>query len=167
MRRARDSGPFPWRHWTKWLVVADTDSRAILAQSARQGPINDCALLPAVVHQAGQTVPIGRVLADSEFDSECNHRFIRQVVGADSVIPAKRGKSTWKVRGVRALMRSEFPRHLYSRRAHVENVFSVAKRKLSARAPGRSVQTQRMQALLLGLAYNLYRLRPSLQLCIS
>ena len=163
VRRARDSGPFPWRHWTKWLVVADTDSRTILAQSARQGPINDCALLPAVVDRARALVPIGRVLADSEFDSERNHRFIREVVGADSVIPAKRGKPSWKVNGVRASMRAQFPQHLYGRRAHVENVFSVAKRKLSTRAPGRSVRTQRIQALLLGLTYNLYRLRPSLQ----
>jgi hypothetical protein len=57
-------------------------------------------------------------------------------------------------------MRAAFPRQLYRRRALVESVFSAVKRKLSARAPGRSLQMQRMQALLLGLAYNLYRLRP-------
>ena len=36
--------------------------------------------------------------------------------------------------------------------------FSVVKRKLSARAPGRSLAAQTKQALVLGLAYNLYRL---------
>jgi hypothetical protein len=35
----------------------------------------------------------------------------------------------------------------------------VVKRKLSARAPGRRLSSQIRQALLLGLAYNLYRLR--------
>jgi len=35
----------------------------------------------------------------------------------------------------------------------------VVKRKLSARAPGRSLATQIRQALLLSLIYNLYRLR--------
>jgi len=40
----------------------------------------------------------------------------------------------------------------------VESVFSAAKRKLSARAPGRSLETQRLQALLLGVAYDVYRL---------
>jgi len=35
----------------------------------------------------------------------------------------------------------------------------VVKRKLSSRAPGRSLAIQIRQALLLGLAYNLYRLR--------
>jgi len=41
------------------------------------------------------------VLADAEFDSERNHTYIRQRLGAQSVIPAKRGKKTWRVRGVR------------------------------------------------------------------
>jgi hypothetical protein len=41
-----------------------------------------------------------------------------------------------------------------------ERLFSAVKRKLWARAPGRSLETQRVQVLLLGLAYNLYRLKP-------
>ena len=60
--------------------------------------------------------------------------------------------------GVRAEMRQDFPRRQYARRALVETVFSTVKRKLSARAPGRSLFMQLRQALLLGLAYNLYRL---------
>ncbi len=60
----------------------------------------------------------------------------------------------------RAKMRAAFPRQLYRRGALAESVFSAVKRKLSARAPGRSLEMQRMQALVVGLAYNLYRLRP-------
>ena len=57
-------------------------------------------------------------------------------------------------------MRAAFPAKAYRQRVHAETVFSAIKRKLSARAPGRSLITQRKQALLLGLAYNLYRLWP-------
>jgi Transposase DDE domain len=99
------------------------------------------------------------VLADAEFDSERNHTYIRQQLGAQSVIPAKRGKKTWRVHGVRAEMRRSFPRWLYRRRALIESLFSSVKRKLSARAPGRSLHMQVRQALLLGLSFNLYRLR--------
>ena len=56
-------------------------------------------------------------------------------------------------------MRRAFPRRQYARRALVETVFSTVKRKLSARAPGRSLFMQTRQALPLGLPYNLYRLR--------
>jgi len=61
---------------------------------------------------------------------------------------------------VRAQMRVAFPSERYRQRVHAETVFSAIKRKLSAKAPGRSLTTQRKQALLLGLAYNIYKLWP-------
>ena len=151
--------PLPWRHWLKWLAVVDVDRQVILAQGARQAPWNDCASLPALVSQAHQHTPVGRVLADAEFDSERNHIFVRQQLHGESIIPAKRGKKTWKIHGVRAEMRAHFPRKKYCRRSLIESVFSAVKRKLSCRAPGRSLLTQQRQALLLGLTFNLYRLR--------
>ena len=111
-----------------------------------------------MVQTAAQDTRIGLVLADAEFDSERNHTYIRQQRGARSVIPAKRGKKTWRVHGVRAQMRRAFPRETHRRRALNESVFSSVKRKLSARAPGRALSMQIRQALLLGLAYNIYRL---------
>jgi IS5 family transposase len=155
--------PLPWRHWLKWLTVVDVDRQLLLSQTARTGPWNDCANLPALVEAANQVVPIGLVLADAEFDSERNHTYIRQQIRARSIIPAKRGKKTWRIHGVRAEMRQNFPRRQYGRRSLVETVFSTVKRKLSARAPSRSLFTQLRQALLLGLAYNLYRLQSSAQ----
>lgn len=146
------------RHWLKWLVVVDVDRQLVVAQTAHRGPWNDCARLPALVASADQVVRVGLVLADAEFDSERNHRFVREQLGADSVIPARRGKASWTIHGIRAAMRTHFPRHRYRRRNLIETVFSVVKRKLSARAPGRMLETQARQALLLGLAYNVYRL---------
>ena len=161
VRRMHHHGqkPRPWRHWLKWVVVADLDGKFLLSQIARRGPWNDCANLPAVIETASQQTRIGLVLAHAEFDSERNHPYIRKKLGAQSVIPAKRGKKTWRVHGGRAEMRRAFPSRLYRRRALIESVFSSVKRKLSARAPGRSLRTQMRQALLLGLSFNLYRLR--------
>jgi hypothetical protein len=161
VRRLHHHGqkPLPWRHWLKWLIVADLDQQLLLSQSARRGPWNDCGSLRGLVRTASHQTRIGLVLADAEFDSERNHTYIRRRLGAHSVIPAKRGKKTWRVRGVRAEMRRAFPRRLYRRRALIETVFSSVKRKLSARAPGRSLRMQTRQALLLGLSFNLYRLK--------
>ena len=161
VRRLHHHGqkPLPWRHWLKWVIGADLDQQFLLSQRARRGPWNDCANLPVGVEIAAQQTRIGLVLADAEFDSERNHTYIRMQLGAHRVIPAKRGKKTWRVRGVRAEMRRAFPSRLYRRRARMETVFSSVKRKLSARAPGRSLSMQVRQALLLGLSFNLYRLR--------
>ena len=148
----------PWRHWCKWTIVIDVLRRCVLAQAARQGPYNDCATLRPLISAAQEVTPVGLVLADAEFDSERNHLHVREVIGAYSVIPAKRGKTDWKIKGVRAQMRRRFPRRRYNQRAQVESVFSAVKRKLSAKVPGRSAETQRTQAMLLGLAYNIYLL---------
>jgi hypothetical protein len=159
INRRTDRGEgLPWRHWCKWTVVVDVLRRCVLAQAARQGPYNDCATLRPLVSAAHEVTPVGLVLADAEFDSERNHLHVREVIGAGSVIPAKRGKADWKIKGVRAQMRRRFPRRKYSQRAQVESVFSAVKRKLSAKAPGRSSETQRRQAMLLGVAYNIYLL---------
>ena len=158
-RREQHGGaPMPWRYWLKWLLAVDTRLRLILAQKAHQGPINDCANLRPLLDEVVQASSIDAVLADAEFDSERNHRHIREQLGAQSIIPAKRGKPSWKLHGVRAQMRAAFPAERYRQRVHAETVFSAIKRKLSAKAPGRSLATQRKQALLLGLAYNIYRL---------
>jgi hypothetical protein len=63
--------------------------------------------------QARHRTAIACVLADAELDSERNHRFIRQDLGATSMIPAKRGNVTWHLHGIRAQMRADFPRFLY------------------------------------------------------
>ena len=118
--------------------------------------VDDSCRRPApLVSAAHEDTPVGLVLADAEFDSERNHRHVRDVIGADSVIPAKRGKADWKVKGVRAQMRRRFPRRRYSRRVQVESVFSAVKRKLSSKAPGRSAETQRRQAMLLSSSLTL------------
>jgi hypothetical protein len=160
VHRRRDQPPgSTWRHWVKWIVAVDVVRQLLLAQIAKRGPTNDSATLRPLVDQARQVQPLGMVLADGEFDSERNHQHVR-ALGARSIIPATRGKPTWQVQGIRAQMRRRFPRKLYRQRALIESVFSAVKRKLSMKAPGRTLETQRLQALLLGLTFNLYRLRP-------
>ena len=150
-------GPRPRRPWLKWLIVVDVRQQILLAQRARQGPGCDARALPGLLDVAARGAPIGVVLADAEFDSEANHQHIRQRLGAKSIIPARR-------RGIpngaiRYQMFRAFPKNPYRQRSKIESVFSAVKRKLSSRAPGRSLTTQVRQALLLGLAYNIYRLR--------
>ncbi len=57
-----------------------------------------------------------------------------------------------------AEVRRVFPQRIY-RRALIESLLVAAKRKLSARAPGRSLRMPVCRARLLGLSFNLYRLK--------
>jgi hypothetical protein len=157
-RSGPEGGGLPWRYWLKWIVAVDVRRQLLLSQVAQQGPTNSSATLRPLVDAAHMIAPVDLVLADGEFDSEWNHRHVREQLKAHSIIPAKRGKATWKIQGVRAQMRAEFPQEQYGQRALVESVFSRIKRKLSNKAPGRTSLMQSGQALLLGVAYNLYRL---------
>src|SRR6266851_34153 len=151
-------GKTRYKHYLKWLVIADVHRQILLAQRARQGPWIDTRALPGLVDAAAQHVPLRLVLADAEFDSEANHQHIRQRWGAQSIIPAQPRRGIPK--GVlRRKMHEKFPQKRYGQRAKIETIFSVVKRKLSSRAPGRRLSSQIRQALLLGLTYNLYRLR--------
>jgi DDE family transposase/transposase-like protein DUF772 len=151
-------GKTHYKHYLKWLVVADVHHQILLAQRARQGPWIDTRALPGLVDQAAQRVPLGLVLADAEFDSEANHQHIRQRWRAQSIIPAQPRRGIPQG-ALRRKMHRRFPQKRYGQRAKIETIFSVVKRKLSSRAPGRSLTSQIRQALLLGLTYNLYRLR--------
>jgi hypothetical protein len=151
-------GKTRYKHFLKWLIVVDVDRQIILAQRARQGPWCDTRALPGLVDAASRNMPIGVVLADAEFDSEANHRHVRGTLRAHSVIPPNPRRGIPEAE-FRHQMHRAFPRQLYGPRAKIETVFSVIKRKLSAKAPGRSLPVQMRQALLLGLAFNLYRLR--------
>ena len=151
-------GKTRYKHYLKWLVIADVHRQILLAQRARQGPWIDTRALPGLVDAAAQHVPLRLVLADAEFDSEANHQHIRQRWGAQSIIPAQPRRGIPK--GIlRRKMHEKFPQKRYGQRAKIETIFSVVKRKLSSRAPGRRLSSQIRQALLLGLTYNLYRLR--------
>jgi hypothetical protein len=114
------------QHWPKWVVAVAVLRRVVLGQLAYAGPANASSTLRPVVELARQTGVIGLVLADAEFDSERNHRYIRDQLGADSIIPTKRGKPTWQLHGMRAQMRANFPTARYRQRALVESVFSAA-----------------------------------------
>ena len=96
VRRTQNRGgePMLWRKWLKWLIVVDTDRQMVLAQEACSGPYDGSAMLRPLVDAAHAVTPLGVVLADAEFDSEHNHRHVRERLAATSVIPARRGKAT-------------------------------------------------------------------------
>ena len=72
--------------------MVDTDRQIVLAQEACSGLYNGSAMLRPLVDAAHEVTPLGVVLLDAEFDSEHNHRHVRDQLAAASVIPDKRGR---------------------------------------------------------------------------
>jgi hypothetical protein len=100
VRRLREMGQEKGRRaWLKYSLLVEVKRRAILAQRAGLGPCSDIPELPPLVASGARVARLGVVVADAGFDSEENHRFVREVIGALSVIPARRGRPMREPRG--------------------------------------------------------------------
>jgi hypothetical protein len=88
--------------WPKWVAAVGVLRCVVLGQLADAGPAHASSTVRPVVDLARQTGIMGLVVADAEFDSERNHDHIRNHLAANSSIPAKRGKSSWQLHGIRA-----------------------------------------------------------------
>jgi hypothetical protein len=158
------------RGWLKWAPALWVEPRLLLAQRVRPGPAGDFGDLVPLATAAHAVLPFERLVADAGYDSEANHRFCREDLGVDSLIPAKKRRSVRVVattpcrrETVRRLgdpgeAGDEEARRAYRQRWKAETVMSVAKRRWGEALSARLDATQEAQALFRGVVYNLNRL---------
>jgi hypothetical protein len=89
---------YPRRHWLQWTVAVNSGRRLVVAQVARHGLYNAGATPRPLLDAASPRLPVGVVLSNAACDRERHHQDIRHHIGADRVIPAKRGKADWHMR---------------------------------------------------------------------
>ncbi len=163
-RAKRDRGQ---RGWLKWAIACWVEPQMLLAQRVRPGPCGDFADLVPLATAARTVLPFDQVIADAGYDSEANHRYCEDVLGVQSLIPARARRSRTLIaktfhrqRMVRLLDTPGNPvsQAQYRQRWKIETVMSVVKRKWGEGLTTRHPVMQDRQALLRGLVYNLHRL---------
>jgi hypothetical protein len=163
-RAKRDRGQ---RGWLKWAFAMWVGPQMLLAQRVRPGPCGDFSDLVPLASAAAGVMAFDQLVADAGYDSEANHRFCRERLGVDSLIPAKKRRSAKVI--ATTPYRREMCRRLgelgepadraaYGQRWKVETVMSVVKRRCGEALTARLEPTQRAQALLRGVGYNVQRL---------
>ena len=157
-RTERDRGQ---RGWLKWALALWTGPQVLLAQRVRPGPCGDFPDLVPLATAAQAVLAFDRLVADAGYDSEANHRFCRERLGVDSLIPAKKRRSAIVL--ATTLLRQEMlhrlargdgdpeARRAYRQRWKAETVVSVTKRRWGDAMSARLEATQRLQALLRGV----------------
>ena len=156
------------RGWLKWALAMSVEPRLLLAQRVRPGPAGDFGDLVPLAGAAHAALPFERLVADAGYDSEANHRFCREQLRVDSLIPAKKRRSVrvvattpYRQETVRRLGEpggDGEARRAYRQRWKAETVVSVVKRRWGEALSARLDPTQAAQALLRGVVYNLNRL---------
>lgn len=154
------------RLWTKLTIVCDTASHFLTAATVSLGPANDSPQFRPAMAQAALGVRWDRVLADAAFDSEENHRYGREGLGARStVIPLNRrnGGRKWPQTRYRRQMVKRFrkkPRgsrykRVYGQRWQAESVFSRHKRLLGSALRGKSDASRERECYLRVLTHDI------------
>jgi hypothetical protein len=148
-----------WRSYTRSIVAVDAGTLCIAAQHANcsVGQNGENSLFMPLVNRASKSLCIDAVVADKAYDTEVNHEFVHQCIGARCLIPIKHCK-TGTVNGhYRRKLVKRFNQRLYHRRSMVETVFSVMKRKFGSSVNSRLQPMQNKEAALLAIVYNVYR----------
>ena len=165
-RRLRDGNRrYRKRKFPKLTIVCHTQSHLIAAALATVGPSYDVNLFEPAMLAASWNLQIDRVLADSGYDSEPNHRIARQDLGIrSSVIKLnRRGRFRKASGGRRRMPKGTYRRQMarrfhgrrYRQRAQAESVISRIKRRLGAALRGRTNAARQRESDLRVFTHNL------------
>ncbi len=133
----------------------------ILAAVPGRGPTPDHPHLVEVMLAATSRRSIDTVLADSGYDAEWVHAFLRDELQIRSIIPPTAGRPTMKLPSgrYRRWMHFYFQRpkdhRTYGQRWQVETVMSMMKRRLGETVAARSHRRQCRAMLLKVIAHNI------------
>lgn len=144
--------------YVKNSIIADVKRQVVLASKPRKDKGHDTLDFVPLMRRTASAFEISTVIADKGYDSEANHEFVRNVIGAYSVIPVRRG---WKNGRVNGRFRTEMARRrdkeTYKKRQGIETVFSVMKAIFGDTVYSRSTRQQKKELKAVCIAYNLYR----------
>jgi len=160
--KRRSTKESPWkkmtyRRYPKLGIVADVTNHFILAFRSGKGPCPDVNEFEGLIRQAAARVKLKTVLADAGYDSESNHRFGREEMSLRTIIPPKHGRPTEKpARGrYRRLMQIRFDQETYRKRAQVETVMSMIKRRQGSFCKGKTYWSRCRELHLMALTHNI------------
>ena len=156
---------FRRRRWPKLTLVGDAATHLIGGVVVTWGPSQDSPQFPAAVRQAAEQAHWDRIIADTGYDGEHNHRLCREELGIRStVIPLNRRRTRrWPKTRYRRQMKRRFFRQVYRQRWQIESLISRHKRRLGSALRSRTWPTQQQECLLRVLTHNLMIVRSLLR----
>ncbi|MBX3419162.1 MAG: transposase [Pirellulaceae bacterium] len=159
-RRSRQENPWKtvvYHRYPKLAIVCKTFNQFIIAFQTHRGPKPDVDELKGLLVQTRRRVGVKVLVADAGYDSESNHEFSRNAIGARTIIPAKHGRPSNKpARGkYRRLMQTRFDQNTYRHRAQVETTVSMVKRRQGNHILGKTYWSQTRELRLMVLTHNI------------
>ena len=134
------------KHFLKTTIVVDTNQQVITGFMISKSRVHDSQHAFPLLKKCHKLHKSECYLMDRGYDSEKMHRFIRETLNADSIIPARRHNYSKNVWGkYRKEMTDNFDFVRYRKRFLVETKFSILKRRFGADLKARLYQMQRKE----------------------
>ena len=146
-----------YRRFAKLGIVVCCATHLILSIHRGMGPRPDTdELLALMNHFVPHAVP-EQLLADAGYDSEDNHRLLREYLSIDSVIPATSGRPSNKLPTgkYRYLMQTAFNDEVYGQRWQAETSFFMIKRHQGQSLKARQRWSRRRELGLMAITHNI------------
>jgi hypothetical protein len=145
-----------YKTYPKLSAVIDNETHLFLSSVIDEGPQVDHVEFKDAVSRAHARCPFGQLLGDAAYDSEANHRCVREKLHADAVIKVRRRQDGRPPRGPwRRSMHDNFPARAYGQRRHIESAFSQFKRTLGSALTARTRKRRQQELALRIITFNL------------
>jgi len=146
-----------YKKYPKMSNVVDNDTHLILSAVIDEGPKVDQIEFKQTVGQAHRRTQFSQLLGDKAYDSESNHRYIREALRASCVIPARTPRALRRPPQTRYRreMHDHFPEKAYGQRWQIESTYSQLKRTLGSALSARSHERRARQLMLRVITFNI------------
>src|SRR5690606_20005564 len=165
--RRRDRTPGRWqtttyRRFGKMGLLVDCDTHLILSTHRGLGPRPDTDQLRPLLKRCSESARPRTLLADAGYDSESNHKLLREELGIESIIPAKIGRpsASLPTGAWRALMATEFDDEIYGQRWQSETVMYMIKQHQGESLTAHRYQSRRREMGLMAVTHNVMIVSP-------
>jgi len=134
------------KHFLKTSIVVDIDQQVITGFMISKSRVHDSHHAYPLLKKCHKLHKSECYIMDRGYDSEKMHRFIRETLNADSIIPARSHNYSTNVWGkYRKEMTEHFDAERYRKRFLVETKFSILKRRFGADLKSRIFQIQKKE----------------------
>ena len=143
------------RNFIKASIAVDSDKLTIMGWKFSKLPVHDSQHARSLVNQVQKITKSECYTMDEGYDSEIIHKYIREDIGAESIIPVLKWNGKIYTGKYRMEMFRDFDKEKYGQRNMVETVFSMIKRRYGDTVRSRKYYNQTKEIKIRMILHNM------------